>query len=121
MLADVAVVLVANGAAWQTRKPASRRRPQGLTAVAALAVDEDKAAELAQTLAQMTVSHPSAASWLALGHVRLDAGDHAGAEEAATKALEMNPGHGGAMMLRAHLLLASQHPDNTAPRLQGNP
>jgi tetratricopeptide (TPR) repeat protein len=118
IFAAAGVVLVAIGAAWVTRKAASRRRPQGSTSVAALAGDEDKAGEFAQTLAQMTASHPSAATWLALGHARLDAGDHAGAEEAASKALEMNPNHGGAMMLRAHVFLAIQQPEKAAEDLQ---
>ncbi len=86
--------------------------------MAALAGDEDKDSELAETLAQMTASHPSAASWLALGHARLDAGDNAGAEEAATRALEMNPYHGGAMMLRAHVFLASQQREKAAEELR---
>ena len=118
IFAAAGVVLVAIGAAWVTRKAASRRRPQGSSAVAALAGDEDKAGEFTQTLAQMTASHPSAASWLALGQARLEVGDHAGAEEAAIRALEMNPNHGGAMMLRAHVYLAIQQREKAAEDLR---
>jgi CheY-like chemotaxis protein len=118
ILAAAGVVLVAIGAAWVTRKAASRRRPTGSTEVTTLSGADDKAVELAQALAQMTASHPSPASWLLLGHARLDAGDHSGAEEAANKALEINPSHGGAMMLRAHVFLAIREREKAAEDLK---
>jgi len=118
LLAAAGVVLVAIGAAWVTRKAASRRTAPAQTALAALSGAEDKAGELLQTLTQMTVSNPSAMSWHLLGWARFDAGDHPGAAEAASKALEMNPTHGGAMMLRAHVFLAIRQPEKAAEELR---
>lgn len=118
LLAAAGVVLVAIGAAWVTRKAASRRMAPGQIAIAGAPIAEDKSAELVEMLTQMTASHPSATSWLALGHARFDAGDHPGAAEAANKALEMNPNHGGAMMLRAHVYLATGQPEKAAEELR---
>jgi DNA-binding response OmpR family regulator len=79
---------------------------------------EGKAAEATQLLARLAQSRPSAATWLMLAQVRFDAGDHNGAEEAATRALELNPSSGRAMMLRASVFLARRDLTNAAAELQ---
>ncbi len=79
---------------------------------------EAKAAEGARTLARMAQSHPSATTWLVLGRARFDSGDYRGAEQAAARALEINPSSGPAMMLRASVFLATHRLEEAAGELQ---
>jgi len=74
--------------------------------------------QAAQAPGAMRSSHPTSTSWLMLGRARFDSGDHRGAEQAAAKALEMNPSDGGAMMLRVSVFLATHQREKAAEELK---
>ncbi|MBI3184994.1 MAG: tetratricopeptide repeat protein [Myxococcales bacterium] len=64
-----------------------------------------RAAEAAAVLAKVVEAAPSAEAWTLLGLARFDAGDGPGAEQAAMKALEVEPKNGRALILLASVYL----------------